>query len=312
MTELDFRAIGRSLSNWGRWGADDQIGTLNLLTPDRVAFAASLVTQGRVLQLGIPVGADGPQTGVGRMNPLHLMCENGAEQDYGPLKIADDYVVMATQSVTQWDALAHVYYDDLLYNGRSADSVTVRGAMYNSIASVTNGVAGRGVLLDVARHRGVSWMQKGDAILPAELDEVAQAQGVTIRPGDILLVRTGWWAKFLSDRAATDFMWGEPGLSLTCASWLAEKELSAVAADNYAVEVQTALPGGIGSEIDGVVAPLHMVLIRDMGMTIGEIFDLEALGADCARDGVWEFFFCAPPLPITRGLGSPINPVAIK
>jgi kynurenine formamidase len=312
MTEPDFRAIGRSLSNWGRWGADDQLGTLNLLTPARVAFAASLVTQGRVLQLGIPVGADGPQTGAGRMNPLHLMCENGAEQDYGPLKIADDYLVMPTQSVTQWDALAHVYYDDLLYNGRPADTVTVRGATYNSIASVTNGVAGRGVLLDVARHRGVPWMQKGNGIHPAELDEVAEAQGVLIRPGDILLVRTGWWAKFLSDRVAADFMWGEPGLSLTCASWLAEKEVSAVAADNYAVEVQTALPGGIGSEIDGVVAPLHMVLIRDMGMTIGEIFDLEALGADCARDGVWEFFFCAPPLPITRGLGSPINPIAIK
>ncbi|HET9691537.1 MAG TPA: cyclase family protein, partial [Acidimicrobiales bacterium] len=167
------------------------------------------------------------------------------------------------------------------------------------------GIAGRGVLLDVARQKGVDWMQAGEVITPADLETAEQAQGVRVRPGDILLFRTGWRRKFLEEHDPAAFMAGEPGLGMACAEWLHQREVAAVCSDNWAIEV---LPG----EIDGEVLNVHMVLIRDMGMTLGEILDFEELAADCAADGIYEFFFCAPPLKFTHGVGSPINPLAIK
>ena len=119
------------------------------------------------------------------------------------------------------------------------------------------------------------------------------------------MFRTGWRKKFLAERNPTDWMSSEPGLGLACCAWLHEREVAAVCSDNWAIEV---LPG----ENPQAAMQVHMVLIRDMGMTLGEIFDLEELAADCEADGVWEFFFCAPPLKVTAAVGSPINPLAIK
>lgn len=302
----DFRAIGKRLSNWGRWGKEDERGTVNLITPDKVAAGAQLARTGRVFDLGIPFGSDGPQPGGGRINPVLLLSETGADQSFpGAFHYADDYVFMPLQSASQWDGLAHVFYDDQLYNGFPASAVTPHGAHHCSIDKIAKGIAGRGVLLDVARQRGMEWLQAGEAITPDELDAVATAQGVEVRSGDVLLVRTGWRRKFLAERNPAEFMAGEPGLGLACCEWLAEHEVAAVCSDNWAIEV---LPGEIETEL----LPVHMVLIRDMGMTLGEILDFEELSADCASDGVYEFFFCGPPIKFSRAVGSPINPLAIK
>jgi kynurenine formamidase len=303
----DFRSIGRRLSNWGRWGPEDEKGTTNLITPQCLVEAGKLIRTGKVFDLGIPMGADGPQPGGGRINPVHLMSETGQGQVFpGGFRYADDYIFMPLQGSSQWDSLAHVYYDDQLYNGFPASDVGLAGSLHNSIDKQGKGIAGRGILLDIlALKGGGDWLEQGYAITPDDLDAAASRQGVQVKSGDILLFRTGWRKKFLQERNPSTFMAGEPGLGMACCEWLHDKEISVVASDNWAIEV---LPG----EFDDVVFNVHMVLIRDMGMTLGEILDFEELAADCAADNVWEFFFCSPPLKVTKAVGSPINPLAIK
>jgi kynurenine formamidase len=302
----DFREIGQRLSNWGRWGNDDERGTVNLITPERIVEASQLARQGKIFDLGIPFDAKGPQPGSGRINPVRLMSETGADQPYpGAFHYADDYVFMPLQAASQWDGLAHVFYDDQLYNGFPASDVGPHGAKHCSIDKMAKGIVGRGVLLDIARYRGVEWMQIGDVITPEDLDGAAERQGVEVRSGDIVLFRTGWRKKFLSDGDAPGFMAGEPGLGLASCEWLHANDIAVVASDNWAIE---ALPGEIETEI----LPVHMVLIRDMGMTLGEILDFEELADDCEADGVYEFLLTAPPIKFTAAVGSPINPLAIK
>jgi len=303
----NFRTIGERLSNWGRWGKDDERGTTNLITPDRIVAAARLIRTGKVFDLGIPFGADGPQSGAGgRINPILLVSETGADQQFpGAFHYADDYIFMPLQAASQWDALAHVYYDGKLYNGFPANSIGPKGASRCGIDKQGKGIAGRGVLLDVARHLNRNWLEMGEVITPEHLEACAAAARIEFRSGDIVCVRTGWRRKFLEERNPTEWLKGEPGIGLATCEWLAKREIAVVCCDNIAVE---ALPG----EVPGEVLPVHMVLLRDMGMTLGEILDFEELAADCAADGVYEFFFCGPPIKFSRALGSPINPLAFK
>ena len=304
--EPRFREVGRELRSWGRWGDADERGTLNLLTPERVVAAAALIRRGDVFPLGIPIDARTPQPGGLRNPPMRVMTETGVGQELpGGFHYADDYVHMALQSATQWDALAHVYYDDQLYNGFPASSVTPRGAARCGIDRHGSGVVGRGVLLDLPASLGVPWLECGQAILPDDLDAAARRQQVTVGAGDVLLVRTGWLRRVREEGLTRELSFREPGLGLDTARWLADHDVAAVACDNFAVEV-------VPPEERGTMLPLHLVLIRDLGLTLGEMFDLEALADDCAEDGRYEFFFSAPPLPFTNGVGSPLNPVAVK
>ncbi len=310
MSEAEFREIAKRVSNWGRWGPDDERGTLNLITPEVVKRAAGCVRRGRVFSLGLAFGADGPQPGVGvRFNPLHYMSAIGEPIGGGGLGFcySDDVVHMPLQCATQWDALAHVHYAGQIYNGFAADEVlTASGASRGGIdKAARDGIVSRGVLLDVARQRGVERLAPDVVIDPPELDAVARAAGIEPGPGDIVLLRTGHIRVFTEDRDSVRFAGASPGLGMACAEWLRERDIAAVCADNVAVEP---LPGAV----PGLPIPLHMLCIRDMGMLFGEMLNLEALARDCAEDGVYEFLFSAPPLAVTRGIGSPINPVAVK
>lgn len=304
----NFKVIGGRLSNWGRWGADDQRGTLNFITPERIVQAARLVRTGKTFELSIPVGADGPQTGLGgRVNPLHFMTVMPTDDLHlsGGINISDDFISMPLQGATQWDSLAHVGYDDLFYNNVPVGSVmALGGASRNAIDNALPGIVGRGVLVDIARFRGVEWLQAGEAIEPDELDAALAAQGVSVGSGDVLALRTGWRRKAIVD-GWENWMAGNPGLGLACATWLHDKEVGAVVSDNWCIEVQPSAEG------TGIL-PLHCVLIRDLGMMLGEILDLEDLAADCAADGVWEFFLSAAPLRVVGGVGSPVSPLALK
>jgi len=302
--DLDVRALGRRISTWGRFGQDDVRGSLNFVTPDAICRAARLVKRGAVFSLALPLSADGPQVGkVGRNNPVHLMSVIG-DQLPGGFTAADDWIFMPLQCGTQWDCFAHGSYDDTLYNGVPASTVTARGSSVIGIERWKHDVIGRGVLLDVARLRGVPRMQIGEAISPEELDRACAAQGVAVEPGDIVLVRTGWITMFTRDGDKVNLWEGEPGLSIACADWLTSRRVAAVACDNFAVEVYP-------SETDTMI-PLHMVLLRDAGIVLGELFDLEELAEDCARDKVYEFLLVAPVLPVVGAVGTPINPLAIK
>jgi kynurenine formamidase len=302
------RDLARRVSNWGRWGAEDERGTLNFITADVLRRAAACVKRGVVFNLGLPLGADGPQIGQGgRVNPLHIMTATegrlGAAPD-GP-RYADDVIVMPLQCATQWDSLAHVYYGGQLYNGFPATSVTSGGAGRDAIDRLGPGIASRGVLLDLARARGVERLAPGLAIGPADLEAAERAQGVRVESGDVLLVRTGHLSVFTRDGDRVGYMRQMPGLGVACVEWLHTREVAAVASDTNAVEV-------IPFEDSAVPLPVHALCIRDMGLTLGEMFDLDALAADCAADGVWTFLFSAPPLRVAGGVGSPVNPLVLK
>jgi kynurenine formamidase len=309
VTVEDFRSIGQRLSNWGRWGDDDQRGTTNLVTPERMVTAAQMVRSGKVFSLGIPFDDAGPQQGGGiRSNPLHLMTATGQGQEHlpGGFRYADDYVVMPLQCATQWDGLAHVFYDDQLYNGYPASDVTPRGALHNGIEAQAEGIAGRGVLLDIAALEDVDWLPGGFVITPEHLDAaIARQGGVAVGPGDILLFRTGWRRMLVETGDKAAFMKSEPGIGVECIEWLRERDVAVIASDNFAIEP---IPPQKGAGFMWV----HMVLIRDLGMTLGEIFDLDELAADCEADEQWDFFFTAPVLKVTNAVGSPVNPLAIK
>lgn len=307
-SEFAFKAVGRELSNWGRWGPDDQVGTVNFITPAKRVAAAHLVRTGRVISLGMPFSKAGPQpSGDARFNPIHRMTRLLTDAvDVDGFSAADDVITMPLQCATQWDGLAHVGYDGFAYNGVPSSAVTaIAGATRNSFSEVAPLLVSRGVLLDIAALRGVDMLGPGEAITAADLDAAERRQGVLVGSGDVLLVRTGWYRHFLAGRMATYLGPPSPGLDLSTCRWLHEREIAAVAADNLAVEVMPS------SEPHSLV-PLHSVLIRDMGMTLGEMFDLEELARDCAADGVYECLFSGVGLDIPGAVGSPVTPVVIK
>ena len=302
------RELSAKVSNWGRWGATDERGTLNLITPEVVRRAAGVVRRGQVFSLGLPFGSEGPQIGQGgRVNPIHLMSaiDGPLGPDAGAPRYADDFVTMPLQCATQWDSLAHVYYGGKLYNGFAATTVTAAGAARDGIDKLGPGIVSRGVLLDIARVNGVARLAPGQAITPADLEAAERAAGVQVVSGDVLLVRTGHLSVFRVDGDREGYVRRSPGLGMACVEWLHAREVAAVATDTYAVEV-------IPFEDPAVPLPVHRLCIRDMGLTLGEMFDLDDLATDCARDGVWEFLFSAPPLKVTGGVGSPLNPLAVK
>ena len=304
---------GRRLRNWGRWGADDQIGTLNLITPEKITEGAALVRQGKIISCTLPYDAAGPQMGGGRrFNPILLMSLTGTdfaagtEENPHGFGFADDVVIMPLQAGTQWDGFGHCFADGMMYNGREMRLVTSRGAQVNGIEQVADKVATRGVLLDIPRSKGLPWLEPGTSVTIADLEACAARQGVQVGCGDALLVRTGHMALCRSKGSWAGYAGGDaPGLCLETAAWLHAREVAALATDTWGMEVRP-------NETPDTFQPLHRILIPNMGLLVGEIFDLDRLGEDCATDGVYEFFFVAPPLPFTGAVGSPLNAYAIK
>lgn len=310
MEDIDIswvKAEGERLRRWGRWNDGDR-GALNFVGAEQIVRAASLVREGRVVSLAMPFGSDGPMPDEGRYNPRLTMVQVGDQELPGGFQYADDTLYMSLQGATQWDALSHAFYDGYMWNGHPSDSaVTEEGANVNSVTAFSDGVVGRGVLLDVARYNHVMCLDDYVAVTPETLDAVAQRSGVSIQVGDIVIVRTGRVGRAIREGnnfPMEDFMLASPGLSVRCADWLVAHEIAAIAADNVAVEVTN--PEG-----PDMMMPLHMICQRDAGIPFGELFDLEELGRVCVELGRWEFMLVAPPLPVVGAVGSPVNPLAI-
>lgn len=303
-------SLAKEVRNWGRWGPDDERGTLNYVTPAKRVAAAREIRSGASFSLSIPFDSRGPQTGaIGRVNPVHLMTATGADPAQaidlgGGARYTDDYIVMPLQCATQWDALSHVFYGDRLYNGYPAQSVDSSGARFDGIDKVHQDFVSRAVLLDVARLKGVDSLAPSDVISAADLDAAERAQGVRAEEGDFLLVRTGLMASWRKTGGWDAFRGPQPGLHVETLRWIHARRIAAVAADNMMVEAAATLPG--------YTLPLHMIGIRDMGLSLGEFWYLEELAEDCARDGRWSCFLAAQALRITGAVGSPVNPIAIK
>ena len=297
------REVAERCSNWGKWGPDDECGTLNYVTPAEVTAAAAAVRQGKVFSLGLNFDRNGPQKGFwgNRFNPIHTMLATGTDavagnQDAGGLRYADDAVSMPLQCGTQWDALGHIFFDDKMWNGYNVRLVDSDGAHKNSIDKVKDKMVGRGVLLDVARFHGVESLADGDAVTIKDLEDTARHQDVEVRRGDFLIVRTGHMERCLASGEWGGYAGGEaPGLSFETAEWIHKQQIAAICTDTWGCEVRP-------NETDDCTQPWHWVVIPKIGISMGEIFFLKDLAEDCASDKVYEFMFTAPPLPITRAV----------
>jgi kynurenine formamidase len=314
----DGRIIGfqndRLPNNWNRWGDSDQIGTLNFITPEIIRGARELIRSGRVVSMALPLDSDGP-VHPGRVGGIvHLFSFTGSDAITGGgfyekyqnrLQVADDFIFMPLQGSTQWDSLCHYSYKDACYNGYWFGHVDASsGARYLGIQNIKERLVGRGVLLDVPRALNLDSLSPNHAISVDELEECARIEQVALRPGDILIVRTGYLTRWYeADRS--HFWDAVPGLSLDTAEWIYRNEFAAIAMDNASIEVQPRERPG------DTEFPLHVALIRDYGMTLGEMFWLEDISRACAEEGRWEFFFTGSPLNITNGAGTPVNPIAV-
>jgi kynurenine formamidase len=311
------RELSGRYSNWGRWGPDDELGTLNFVTPQHVQTAASLIQIGRPISLQIPLDEHGPQRGGGRFNPIHLMRHDGNDADsdlfrqqrWGDrdpyFRGADDIIIFPLQCSTQWDALSHVFFEGKMYNGFSAEYVNSGGAYKNDVAVAKQRTLGRGVLLDMPRLKQVPYLEPGYPISSADLDQACAAVGIKVNRGDFLLVRTGQITQARERGDWGDYAGGNaPGLGLDSIGWLYDHEVAGVATDTWGMEVRP-------NETPDVFQPLHIICIVHMGLWVGEIWDLDPLAEACAELGRYEFFLSAQPLVVSRAVGSCLNPVAI-
>jgi kynurenine formamidase len=309
VTLREFDEIFEAVKNWGRWGDDDERGTLNFITPDMVRAAAGLIRSGRQVTMAIPMnrtaGPDNPSPVI-----HHVVQGHDIDIHSSTLTFATDFVGLAFHGDchTHMDALCHIAYKGLVYNGRPAQAVmTSRGATSLDVTTYSNGLVGKGVLLDVPRYRGVRWLEPGEAVTRAELEAVEEAQGVRLGEGDIFVFRTGHHRRRLELGAWNNSYppagQGKPGLHVDTIGWMHERKIAAF------------LPDGDGetvpSNVEGMLYPIHPLQVTAMGMFVSDSLQLEDLAQACAEEGRFEFMVVGLPLRLPGGTGSPWNPIAI-
>ena len=311
-SELPVRKGAPAGAAWGVFGDDDEVGTINLMTPERVVAAVSSIRSGKVFALNLPINIPDPPIFTRGKHTHTVKIFPGAEF------VLDDYLDnFYPQASSQWDALAHVKHPvHGAYNGIPDNQITGRGGMRLGIDNLARrGIAGRGVLADIARYydrigKRINFT-KAESIPLEDVQATLKESGVTLRAGDVLLIRIGWTKFYLSaseeikaELARETVVPGIEGSERT-ARWLWDNHLAAVASDSPALE---ALPKAAGNEMEF----LHFHMLAFFGMPIGEMWNLESLAEDCAADGRYDFFLTSAPLNVPGGVGSPPNALAIK
>jgi kynurenine formamidase len=320
MTETTSPALEEVLkdapSNWGKWGADDEVGSLNYLGPEQVLAAAKLIRDGKVFTLQRLIGdPKGDPVWPGRTPAERTQILDEGDWDEGGkgpafpggLHYADDKINAFLQGSTQYDGLGHVWYGGQIWNGYDART-TIGGLDKASVEPIAErGVVGRAVLLDMARFRGVEAMVAAETFTHEDLVACAEAQGVELRKRDIIIIRTNHLQLFFEQGDKFYEKFCEPGLvySPELVQWFADMEIPNLVTDTIANEV-TFDPN------TGVALVLHNALMRNLGVTLTEIADLEKLAEDCASDSRYELFYAAAPLKVAKGSGAPVNPIVIK
>jgi kynurenine formamidase len=306
MSHQEFDKIFKKVCNWGKWGPNDELGTLNYIRPAHVKNAARLVRSGRTVSLAIPInklaGPENPNP------PAHYMVRShDVPVPQGEPRFAVDYLgsVFHGDCHTHLDALCHISYKGKLYNGKPANAVTSQGPSLQDITAYAQGIVGRGVLLDIPRLRKVKWLEPGEAVTAAELEQAEKAQGVRLGPGDILVFRTGHHRRRL-ERGPWDNSYdgeGKAGLAAAAMLWLHQRQVAVF------------LPDGDGetvpSRVDGVAYPVHALQIAAMGMCCADSLQFEELVKVCAEEKRSEFMVVLAPLRLPGGTGSLLNPIAI-
>ena len=296
LTKSDIEGMMKSLSNWGRWGAEDELGTLNLITPDKRKEAAALVTEGVTVSLAhdaVIAGASDTPAFTRKM----LSLPQEAEFSFASDQYSSAYHGF---SVTHMDSLCHRFYKGQMYNGFSKKEVTERGAAKLSVRNVKQGIMTRGVLMDLPKVFGTRFLE-GQAIEPVHLEAWEKAAGIKVGSGDAVLIHTGRWARA---KLAGDWevMKSSSGLHASCLPWLKARDVAVIGSD-LALDV---LPSGV----EGVEFPVHCVVLVAMGMPILDNLDLDALSEAAAARKRWTFLLTVAPLAVPGGTGSPVNPLA--
>jgi kynurenine formamidase len=306
MSAQDFDRLFQKVSNWGRWGPDDERGTLNYITPAHVRAAAALVRSGRSVSLAIPIntvaGPDNPHPAARYMVQGHDITSGLGEESF-----AMDYMACECHGDchTHIDALCHVAYKGKLYNGKPTSIVTSQGPILMDITTLAHGVVGRGVMLDIPRLRGVKWLEPGEAVTREELEAAENAEGVRLAEGDIFVFRTGHHRRRLELGAWNNGYDGEgkAGLHASTMLMLHERKVAAF------------LPDGDGetvpSNVEGLPYPIHALQLSAMGMTCADSLQFEELAKVCEEEHRWEFMVVIAPLRLPRGTGSLFNPIAV-
>ncbi len=306
VTMREFDKIFMSVCNWGRWGPDDEKGTLNYITPEHVRSAASSVRSGRTVSLAIPInkvaGPDNPHPAL-----HHITHNHDIDIPQGEPHFVLDFLGSECHGDchTHIDALCHVSYKGTLYNDKPVRRVTSHGPEIMDITAYAHGIVGRGVLLDVPRFRNVKWLEPGEAVTPEELEAVEKAQGVALGEGDIFLFRTGHHRRRLELGPWDNGYDGEgkAGLHVEVMPLLHKRRVAAF------------LPDGDGEtvpcNVEGMAYPVHALQITAMGMACADSLQFEELVRVCEEENHWEFMVVAIPLRLPGGTGSLFNPIAI-
>ncbi len=309
-TETEVTGYLRSLSNWGRWGSSDQLGTINLITPAKRIAAAGLVRDGVSVTCARPIVTD--ITADTTFQPLRFMVDSGEGRDTASpernleRRGASEFIGMVFHgyTITHVDTPAHYFWEGKLYNGRSCSLVTSReGATVESVDLLHDGVVSRGVLLDVARTRSIPWMQPGEGVMPADLEAAERAAGVRVESGDILLVRTGYYARRLAEGPVHPLRAGSPALHVACCPWLRERGVAMIGTDTHNDISPPPYPA-MGNSF-------HVVSLVAMGLWLIDNANLEDLARACGERGRWEFLLTVAPLRLRNVTGSPVNPIAV-
>ena len=310
LTESDVVKMIASLSNWGRWGKDDELGTINLITPEKRKRAAALVRDGVPVSCARPIATNaiGADT---TFQPLRFMVDSGEGRDHdSPERIltrrgASEFIGMVFHgyAITHVDTPAHYFWQGKIYNGRSCNLITSReGAQVESVDLLRDGVVSRGVLLDVAALKG-RWLGSGEGVMPEDLEAAEKAQNVRVEPGDILLIRTGYYARRLAEGPGHPLKDGSPAAHVACMPWFRERDIAMLGTDTHN-DVSPATHPGLGNVV-------HIVALVGMGLWLIDNANLEELAKACAVRRRWEFMLTIAPLRLQGVTGSPVNPIAL-
>jgi len=298
LTKTGIDRMMKELSNWGRWGKDDQLGAMNLITPAKRKQAAALVKEGVSISLAHDTNT---QTALDNPQPYeHSMTLSGIG-NRGQFSLDKIGVSFHGYQHTHLDALCHMFWQGKMYNGFSQEKVTKEGASKLSIANLKQGVFTRGILIDLPKLKGVAYLEPGTAIYPEDLEAWEKKTKIKVTPGDVIFVRTGRWAR-RSAVGPWDVSRNSAGLHASCANWIRQRDVAIIGSD----VASDLLPSGI----EGVSHPIHQLVLVAMGVYIFDNCDLEALSEACDKRNRWDFLLTASPIAVAGGTGSPLNPIA--
>ncbi len=296
MTKADVDRLMTELSNWGRWGKDDQLGAINLITAAKRKQAIALVREGFPVSLARDTekekSGDNP-------NPYeHTMVAVGLA---GQWSVDQFQILFHGYQHTHMDALCHMFWNGRMYNGFSQEEVTRKGATKLAIQNLKQGILTRGVLMDIAELKGVKYLEPGTPIYPEDLEAWEKKAGLKLAAGDAVFIRTGRWAR-RAEKGPWNVDSNSAGLHASCAKWLKARDVALLGSD----AASDVLPSGI----EGVTHPIHQLTLIALGVHIFDNCDLEALSDTAAKRKRWDFMLSAAPIPLTGGTGSPLNPIA--